>query len=432
MATFAVPGGTIKAEAFERIAGELLAVLKSALPLDGLLLALHGATVSENFPDADGEILSRARALVGADIPIINTLDLHANISPDMIRYSNATIAYRSNPHLDQEDRGKEAARLLARTLRAEVRPLQSLETPPMLIQACRQFTDEEPARRLYGVIDEVCHWPGILSASIAMGFYYSDVKEMGASFVAVADADPALARRAAQFLATRAWDMRSELVGQLPLPEEAVRIAAAAEQTPVVLMDVGDNVGGGSPGDSTILFAEVLRQKARNVLVILYDPECVKQCLVAGPGNLVDLMAGAKTDALHGAPVPVKGRVRTLSDGRYTDTQVRHGGWSDYDQGVTAVVETEDEHTLIFTSRRMAPMSLEQLISLGIHPERKRILIVKGVVAPRAAYQPVASRIIVTGTPGVTCDDPRQFQYQRRRVPLFPLESYAQLAPHS
>jgi microcystin degradation protein MlrC len=191
--------------------------------------------------------------------------------------------------------------------------------------------------------------------------------------------------------------------------------------------MDVGDNVGGGSPGDSTILFAEVLRQNVKNALVVLCDPEAVIHCLTAGPGKRVELKVGAKTDRRHGAPICLLGAVRTLSDGRYVETQVRHGGWSNYDQGITAVVETEQLHTVVLTSRRMAPMSLEQLLSLGIHPEHKRLLIVKGVVAPRAAYERIASQVIVTDTPGVTCDDPCWFSYKRRRFPLYPLELDAQ-----
>ena len=425
LATFPQAGGTMASSDFERIATELLEALKAALPLDGLLLALHGAAVSEQFPDADGEILSRVRALVGPDMPIVNTLDLHANISPQMIRHATATIVYRSNPHLDQAERGREAAHLLARTLRGEIRPVQALVTPPMLIQMCRQYTSEGPAQKLYQELAEVLRRPGILSASVAMGFYYADVKEMGASFLAVADNDLNLAREAASFLAQRAWENRYELTGKLPSTEEAVRTAAEAEQKPVVLMDTGDNVGGGGPGDSTILFAEVLRQKVKNALVILYDPESVKACVAAGPGNQVEVMAGG--NGQQGAPVFVQGRVRILSDGHFTETQVRHGGWGDADQGITAVVETKEQHTVVLTSRRTAPMSLEQILSLGIHPERKQILIVKGVVAPRAAYQPIASRIIVTDTPGVTCDDPRQFQYLQRRTPLFPLEADAQ-----
>jgi microcystin degradation protein MlrC len=191
-----------------------------------------------------------------------------------------------------------------------------------------------------------------------------------------------------------------------------------------VVLMDVGDNVGAGSPGDSTVLFHELIRQRVPNGLVILFDPESVERCVSAGVRSPLELSVGGKTDRQHGDPVPIAGRVRTLSDGVYIETQVRHGGWGQYDQGITAVVETPEQHSIVLTSRRMAPMSLQQVVSLGIDPARKDILIVKGVVAPRAAYEPVAGEILLVDTPGVTSDDPRRFTYTRRRRPLFPLET--------
>lgn len=422
MATFAVPSGTITVEAFEQLASELLNSIE--LPLDGLLVALHGATASAGYPDADGEILRRIREVTGPHLPIIVTLDLHANVSPQMAQLSTAIVAYRSNPHLDQFERGHEAALLMARTVKGEVKPVQALETPPMLIHISRQHTSVEPARGLYADLETVLTWPGILSASVAMGFYYADVPEMGMAFLAVADADEPLARRAAQWMAQRAWERRADFVGHLLTPAAAVEYARQTTKKPLVLMDVGDNVGAGSPGDSTILLAEVLRQGARNALVILYDPESVQQCIMAGVSNSVNLAVGGKTDLLHDAPVLVEGKVRTLSDGVFVDSQIRHGGWGGGDQGLTAVVETAEGHTIVLTSRRMAPMSLEQVISLGVHPERKDILIVKGVVAPRAAYEPVAGEILLVDTPGVTSDNPAAFVYRQRRRPLYPLES--------
>jgi microcystin degradation protein MlrC len=429
-ATFAVPSGTISAQAFERISKELLSSISAALPLDGLLLALHGATASEEHGDADGEILQRVRALVGPDLPIVTTLDLHANVSPRMIDLANATVAYRSNPHLDQADRGSEAAALMARILRGEVHPVQALETPPLLIHISKQYTSDEPARGLYTDLEEVTRWPGVLSASVAMGFYYADVSEMGASFWVVADGDEALARKGARWLAERAWARRSDFVGTLPTPAEAVHAAANAAAHPIALMDIGDNVGAGSPGDSTILFAEILRQNVPNCMVVLCDPGAAKACLEAGPGATVQLLVGGKADDRHGSPVPISGIVRTLSDGHFVETQVRHGGWGIGDQGLTAVVETPEQHTVVLTSLRMAPMSLEQVLSLGVHPERKQILIVKGVVAPRAAYAPVSADIVLVDTAGVSSDNPRNFAYRNRRAQLYPLEPDAAYEP--
>lgn len=426
LATFAIPSGTIEGEAFEELVTTMVDRLQSALPLDGLLVALHGATVAEGFRDADGEIVRRLRLVLGQSVPMIITLDLHANVSEQMITQTNGTVMYRSNPHLDQRERGIEAAALMARTMSGEIHPVQAIERPPLLINIAKQHTQEPPARELYEDVQTVMKWPGILSASVAMGFYYADVAEMGASFLAVADGDPALAQKAARWMAHRAWERRGEFQGHLPSPEEAVRMAGQMAKGPVVLMDVGDNVGGGSPGDSTILMAEVLRQQLPNALVILHDPESVQTCVRAGVRQDVNLSVGAKTDRLHGHPIPIRGKVRLISDGLFTETQVRHGGWGKYDQGVTAVVETEQSHTFVLTSLRMAPMSLEQILSLGLQPAKKKILIAKGVVAPRAAYEPVAQKVILVDTPGSTSVNPQCFDYQYRRRPLYPLETEA------
>jgi len=426
LATFAVPSGTIAAAAYERIAGELLADLRSALPLDGLLLALHGATVSAEFPDADGEMLRRVRAVVGPEMPVVTTLDLHANVSEPMIALATATVAYRSNPHLDQRERGREAASLLLRTLRGEIRPVQALETPPLLIAISKQQTAAAPALGLYQDLETVLTWPGILSASVALGFYYADVAEMGASFFAVADGDTGLARRAARYLAERAWARRAEFTGTLPTAAEAVAYAMAAPKGPVALMDIGDNVGAGSPADATVLFAEVLRQGARDAMVVLCDAGAVAACVERGVGQRIALRVGGKTDRLHGEPVAIEGVIRTLGDGHFVEREVRHGGWGACDQGVSAVVETDEGHAVVLTSRRMAPMSLQQVLSLGVQPAAKKILIVKGVVAPRAAYAPVSAEIVLVDTPGVTSDNPRYFTYENRRKPLYPLEAEA------
>ena len=416
LATLAIPSGTISAQCYERIASELLEDLSAALPLDGLLLALHGATVSEEFPDADGELLRRVRERTGPKLPIITTLDLHANVSPQMIELADATVVYRSNPHLDQRERGLEAALLMARTLRGEIRPVQAAEMPAMLIHISKQHTAEGPAFALYQSVQEVLAWPGILSASIAMGFYYADVQEMGVSLVAVADNDLELARRAAQHMAARVWSLRDDLTGELPSPADAVRAALASTEAPIAFMDVGDNVGAGSPANSTVLIREVINQNGRDAMVILHEPEAIQACLAKGPGQTIRLTVGEPK-------ITIEGVIRSLSDGRFVERKVRHGGWGACDQGITAVVETAEGHTFVLTTRRMAPMSLEQVLSLGIKPELKKILIVKGVVAPRAAYEPVSARIVLVDTPGVTSDNPRHFEYKHRRSPLFPLD---------
>ena len=421
------PIGTITRDAFDRIADEMLQLLKDNGPWDGVLLSQHGAAISEEYPDVDGEIAARVRSLVGPDVPIGMTLDLHGNLTRKMIDNTAATVLYRTTPPpLDPSPRALECAEIIVRTIRGEVRPIQALETPPMVINIVKQFTGEEPMRSFIQDANKVMARPGMLSASVAEGYPYSDVEQMGMGFLAISDGDPVAARDGARWMAERAWARREELVEDVPSPEEALRTAVAEDHGPVVLMDVGDNVGGGSSADSTVLLAEARRQGIGDYLQTLYDPESVAACVAAGVGSEITLRVGGKTDDMHGSPVEVTGRVRLISDGKYEDPTPTHGGWRYFDDGVRVVLETTDDHTLVLTSRRTGNTTRQQMYSVGIHPEDKKIVVPKGVVSPRPAYEPIAARIILVNTPGVTTSDLSSFDYRRRRRPLYPFETDA------
>jgi microcystin degradation protein MlrC len=426
----AMPMGPLTADTYEALVGKVLDSIKNAGNLDGLFLYLHGAMVSEEYPDGDGELCARVRQLLGPDIPIMTTPDIHANMSRKMIDNTTATVIYRMNPHLDTRERGLETASLMACTLRGEINPVQWLEMPPMIINILKQHTREEPCLDLIRDAEEVMRRRKILAASLSVSYQYADVEEMGASFVAVADGDIQAAREAAQWMARRAWARREEFVAKVPSPEEALKEAAAYPERPVVLMDVGDNVGGGSAADSTILLEEAVRLGIGDMMIVLKDPESVEVCVQAGIGGEVSLNVGGKTDDMHGRPVPIQGRVRTLTDGHFIEDKAVHGGGRYFDQGITAVVETEQKHTIVLTSLPMSPTSLEQVRSVGIKPERKKILVAKGVVAPRGAYQPIAAKIILVNTPGACDADVFRWDYKNRRRPLFPLERDATYGP--
>ena len=422
---FAVTGpiGTITKDAFDRIVGEMMALLKDQGPWDGVLMAQHGAAVSEEYPDADGEIVRRAREVVGPDVPIGVTPDMHANLSQKLIDNATITVVYRTNPHLDPKERADECAELIVRTINGEIRPVQALEMPPLVVNIVKQYTGEDPMKAIVAGIPEVLSRPGMLSASVAEGYPYADVEEMGMAFLAIHDGDEAAAREAARHLADLAWERRLALQGDVPFPTEALQYADAAPEGPIVLMDVGDNIGGGSSADSTYLLAEAKRLGIRRYLQTLYDPEAVITCEAAGVGAQVTLAVGGKTDDLHGDPVTVTGTVRVLFDGQYEDPLPTHGGWRFFDGGTTAVLDTTDDHTLVLTSKRTGNTSLEQLYSVGVNPERFKVVVAKGVVSPRPAYSRVAKEIVLVNTPGVTTGDLSFFTYHRRRTPLYPFE---------
>ena len=419
----ALPFGTIEADAFERLVQQMIEELESAGRLDGLLVAPHGATVAASHPDADGYWLSLVRQKVGPQIPIIGTLDPHCNLSPQMVAATDALMAYRTNPHIDQEQRGVEAAELMARTLRGEVTPVQAACFPPMVINIERQCTSEPPLTEVVADFEAVRGQSGVLSASLMLGFPYADVPEMGASSLVVTNGNPALAQSLASRLAESMWRRRSGLAGSFISVEDAVTQAQSLP-TPICMLDMGDNVGGGSPGNGTWLAHELHRQKVGPSFLCLYDPTAVMQADAVGVGAKVRLAVGGKTDDFHGAPFQAAFLVKFVGDGRFSETQVRHGGFTGFDQGHTAIVETDDGLlTIMLTTRRTPPFSLRQLTAFGLDPKSFRVLVAKGVNAPLAAYQPVCSTILRVNTRGVTTADVTQLPYQHRRKPMFPFE---------
>jgi microcystin degradation protein MlrC len=432
LAAWTVPGGVITDECYRTLLAMVLRELDAAAPLDGLLVAPHGAAVSEVHRDMDGHWLSVLRERVGPRVPIVSTLDLHANLSQRMVDACDAIIAYRSNPHLDQRQRGVDAARLIARTLRNEVRPTMAAAFPPISMNIERQLTAAPPCSDLFAFADAQFD-RGAVSNSCILGFPYADIEEMGSSFIAVTDNDPALARRLADELAEYVVTRKQQFLPELISIDRAVDEALASEG-PVTLLDIGDNVGGGSPADGTyILHALHARfrdtaaengRRRRTAFVCLYDPESVEQATAVGSSARATLTIGGKTDpARHGAPLTTPCTVLSLHAGTFTESAPRHGGKTRFDMGSTALVRTDSGITVQLTSRRTPPFSLNQLIACGLAPASFDVLVAKGVHAPAAAYGPVSKRLIRVNTPGVTTADTSLLTYHHRRKPLYPFE---------
>jgi len=421
----AIPYGVIEAASFDSLVTFMLTELQRAGPLDGILTAPHGATVAENQPDADGYWLGEVRKLIGPEIPIVATIDPHANLSNDMVEATNAIIAYSTNPHLDQRDTGRQAANLLAKTLRGEIRPAQAAALLSMAINIQSQETSKSPLSDYYQVAKARANQPKVLSHSIVLGFPYSDVPEMGSSVLVVTDDDQPLAEKTALELSNRLWEQRHTFEPDFVNASKAVAMALQTDSFPVVLLDMGDNVGGGSPADGTILLAELHKQNATRSLVCIYDPEAVSQAYQAGLDGRPELSIGGKSDSLHGDPFCICVQVLSLHAGTFSETEAHHGGFTDYDQGPTAIVETIDGRiTIMLTSKRVPPFSLKQLTSFGLNPKQFKIVVAKGVIAPLAAYRPIAGSFIHVDTPGVTRADMTQLSYQHRRHPMYPFEN--------
>ena len=424
----ATPSGPVTAEAFEALTGELIEKIRAAPRLDGMLLALHGAMFSENYQHGDAEIVRRVREALPAGLPLVVTHDFHANVAPDLVEHCDALVIYKTNPHVDQHERGLKAAEIILKAVRGAARPVQAIEKPDLFYNIRFQNTSLEPLAPITEETRQLEQNPKILSASVCCGYQYADAPAMGPSVVVVTDGDEALARSEAKRLSNMLWDIREKLVLDLPDAAEAIRQAIAGDAFPVVLVEMGDNIGGGSAGDSTFILSELLRQQAQGWAEIVCDPEAVRAALSAGIGGAFSGPVGGKTDDLHGEAVQIEGRVKCLHDGTFVETEIRHGGWRYQDQGTTAVIEVEGStrdlpNLLVLTSLRLPPFSLHQLTSCGVYPERQKILVVKAAIAYRAAYGPIAKRIIEVDTGGLTAVNPARFDYQNVRRPLYGLD---------
>lgn len=423
----AQPSGPISAETYEMLTRELLELLRVRAPWDGVLLLLHGAAVAEGVLDADGTFAAAVRSAVGPSVPIGATLDLHANLSPRLVASTNVTVVYRTNPHLDPRDRALECASITFAAARREVHPVQALVPVPAVVNILRMGTDQEPMRSLIGRLEQALTKPGALSASIVEGFPYADVPHIGMSCLAVHDGDGHGASQLASALSRDIWDARSNFVGTAATPEEAVAQAAGGRS--VVLLDVGDNVGAGSTGDSVILVAEAMGRGIGPVAQTIHDPEAVRSCVAAGPGARLKLRVGGGIDARFWQPVEVSGVVVSISDGIWEDSGPVHGGAKRFDAGTTAFLKTGRGDALLLTSRVAPSFSGGQYASLGIDLRDYCIIVAKGVHAPRASLSSVASAFIQVDTPGPTTAAIENLPYQNRGR-VWPLDDITEWSP--
>jgi microcystin degradation protein MlrC len=293
----------------------------------------------------------------------------------------------------------------------------------PATVNILRQNTDDEPLRTLVRQVEKVAAERGILSASVAQGFPYADVSEMGMSVLVVSDGDGMRARRCGAELAQAAWSVRHGFEGQALSIDAALARVAESTARPILLLDVGDNIGGGAPGDSVVLLREAIRRGTPEIFSLVFAPDAVRRCEEHGVGSRVELSFGSPT------PLALAAVVRSIHDGRFEDPSPTHGGQTQFDAGRTVVIDLEQGGaTLALTSRAIVPASPIQMTSLGLEPREYKAIILKGVNSPLAGYGPMAASNIFVDTPGCTAADLSRFVYRHRRRPMFPFERGALL----
>jgi len=417
----ATPSGKITDEAFETLLGELIDGVKDNRPMDGIVLHLHGAGVSEGYDDIEGRILFEVRKAVGG-LPIVSTFDLHANHTQMSVDNADLIVGYDTYPHVDGYERGLEAVELAVRLIDGSLKPTKAFRQPPMIPALQGQFTGRPPMSHLMDATHKMEELQDVETITVAAGFPWSDFEDTGLSITVTANDDQELADRCADELSDLAWSLRRDFLVKPTPVKEALRKVESTVEGPIVLADIGDNPGGGAPCDGTIVLKAVLESGLENgVIAVMADPEAVAAAVEAGVGNNVTVDLGGKTDDLHGSPLKVTGTVKLISDGKFI-AKGPMGTGSERDMGNTAVLRVGGVDVIV-TEKRLQPTDLQLYKSPGIEPSEKRFIVVKSSVHFRAAHGPIAREIIELDTPGLTSPRLAGFGFRRIRRPVFPLD---------
>ena len=420
---FAFPAGTIERAAFDALLGELLDGLRREMAggVDGVLLDLHGAMVVDGIDDGDGEVIAAVREVVGADCPIVVTTDLHSNHTQRRVAVADAIIGYDTYPHIDMAERGREAADLIVRAIRREVRPVAAIRQLPLFWSAACQVTAHPPIDEAFRRLHELERRPGMLTATIATGFPWADVPEMGASVIAVADGDRGLAQAAADELGDWIWQRRADWYRPPPTVREALAAGEAAGRFPIMLADMADNTGGGAPGDSTEVLRTMIELDLQDALLLyMVDPDVAQQAHAAGAGARLQVSLGGKSDPRQGSPLSLEVEVVALSDGRFRYDGPMYAGTSG-DLGTSAWLRHRGVN-IVVVSVRMQPLDQAFARSLGIDCGRMRYIAVKSAVHFRSGFERLGGSIYNINAAAIHTHDFSQLPYRRRR-PMYPID---------
>jgi microcystin degradation protein MlrC len=415
---FANPAGPVQDEAFERIAALNCALLSMALdegPLDGVYLDLHGAAMVDSFPDAEGELLRRVRAVVGDAMPLTISLDPHANLTEAMVRLADVVVPFRTYPHVDGKESGARAAKLLLDRIHRGRPWARAYRRFEFWIPLGAQCTLIPPMETVMAERTAMAERSNVVELAFCFGFPYADFADCGPAVAVYADAPDQAAQVADSFLglaSAHESEFTQELLPSAAAVAEAKRLTGAISG-PIVIADTQDNPGGGGHGDTTELLAELVRQDARGALVCLInDHESAAACHSAGEGATVSLSLGGKSD---GMPYPCTARIERLTDGRFTLTGPMGAG-NPGNLGPTALIDVDGVKVIVVT-RKMQALDQAIIRHVGIEPSSCPILVLKSSVHFRADFGPIAGRIIVAVAPGPVVADPATLNFRHVRA---------------
>ncbi|MEM7406370.1 MAG: M81 family metallopeptidase [Pseudomonadota bacterium] len=414
----ASPSAHVTDDAFERIVGDICTRLEAAGSVDGVYLDLHGAMVTQSHDDGEGEILRRVRAVVGPRVPVVASLDLHANVTQGMVDASDALCIYRTYPHTDMAETGARTVHLLMRLLRTQQTFTKHFHQFDYLTGLPAQSTFIEPASSLYALLAEQEARSG-LSLSFAMGFPMADFDECGMSLVGYSDREQRDARHFDEMV-DAIQSAETKFAMTLYPPDEAVQFAMEHGRPgePVVVADTQDNPGAGGNGDTTGLLEALLRLNASEaVLGLLIDPASAERAHEVGEGSAADFELGALSGLAGHVPVAGRFAVERLADGQFTCTGPMFNGFR-MQLGPMAVLRHGGVR-VVLASRKSQAADQAMFRHLGIEPARQRMMVLKSSVHFRAAFQPIAKAVIVAAAPGPSLADPADFPWTKLRAGL-------------
>jgi microcystin degradation protein MlrC len=414
----ASPSAHVTDDAFERVSRELVSHLGNAGPVDGVYLDLHGAMVTESFDDGEGELLRRVREVVGARVPIVASLDLHANVTRAMMDHADALVAYRTYPHVDMADTGARAARLLDQMLKLGRRLPGAFHQLDYLTGIPSQCSFIEPCKGIYEELSRLeTKYNAMLS--FAPGFAMADFADCGMSVFGFS-ADERKTAEAVEHLRRIVADSEKDFALELHSAGDAVKRARdrGTRGQPVVMADTQDNPGAGGNGDTTGLLKELIAQKAEGaVLGLLIDPAAAKKAHEAGQGATIPFSLGGKSGIRGDAPLAGEFTVERLGDGRFTCTGPMFKGFR-MTLGSMALLRSKAAPgvRVALASKKCQAADQEMFRHLGVEPRQERMLALKSSVHFRADFQPMAREVLVVKSPGPALADPAEFVWTKLR----------------
>ena len=422
LAASAAPSGPVEDAAYDFMTDKICAAV--AAGCDGVLLHLHGAMVTESREDGEGPLLRRLRE-IAPDVPIAVALDMHANLYPDIIDAADIVAGYQTYPHTDIYETGLRAGKPLIEMVKTGRRPTMAWGNRPMLPHVMRQGTADGPNHEIQELARQF-EQEGALSASFFTGFPHADIRLAGSSAVVVTDGDQGAAQQMCDRLLDLAWQRRQDFIYEIEPLAQSIARARGLSEGPIVLLDHYDNAASGGSMDTMAVIKEILEAGLEDVAIFaVCDPDAVQEIIAAGIGQQVTVDLGGKNDlptvAHTAAPLSVTGRVKLISDGRFTNQGPMNRGLRG-DMGPTVVLDT-GKAEIVVISYHVEPNDLACFLSLGIDPRQKRYVMLKSRVHWRAGLGSLAKTVVECAGVGVCTSDYDSLVFKNVRRPIYPLD---------